>query len=150
MTHLEPDESPTCSWKRGGDYCLTPVEKEDDLCSHHQELWQQMKAEEAKKKARKKPKPRPDPEPDLPVGPEDFGGTDDESHFAAQTKFKASKPNGTSSKKPSKYERQKALIRKSALATLESGRERGLTAEQVEVLYESLDVLGFLQEGSDR
>lgn len=141
-TPLEGKTVPECSWKRGGDYCLHPVDQEGDLCPHHTNLRNAMKEEERRKAA---PKHRPPP---LTEEEEDYGAIanqfiDREVHRPSAT----FPPSRQRRKKQSKYERQKALIRRSVLSTLESGRKGGLTAEQVEVLYEALDVLGFLQEG---
>ena len=142
-TESTPEEL-TCSWKREGDFCLHPVEKDGDLCPHHQGLWKELKSMEAKK-AKRKPKPEPEPELEAEES-EDEPSPYPTRHAAAHS---ARSDNSNGAKKPSKYERQKRVIRLAAGSLLESGKKGGLTARQVETLVEMLDVLGFLQEGGD-
>jgi len=145
-TPLEPDDRPTCSWKRGGDFCIHPVDEAGDLCPHHVKLWQQLKDEEmAKAKGQhvRDPTPEEIEATDIPLG----------SVEAEEPPARRVKPNGAKGgkpRKPSKYDRLRELAKRNVLATLEAGRQGGLTAQQVQVLFEALDVLGFLQEGEDR
>ncbi len=122
-----PTDAQTCSWKRGGDFCLHPVERAGELCPHHTKLWAQLKEQEQKKQ-REPPKV---PE-EIPWEETAATGSDGE-------------PRRRTGKRPSKYERQKRVIRQGAWALLESGREGGLSPDQVGTLIEMLDVLGFLQ-----
>lgn len=150
-TPLDSDDRPTCSWKRGGDFCLQKVDEAGGLCPHHTKLWQQMKRKElARVRA-----PRLEELEEAADRIDEQLDEMDDGPPLNEPKRRV-KPNGAEQGKPrkprklSKYERLRELAKKNVLTHLEHGRKEGLTAQQVEVLYESFDVLGFLQEDEDR